>query len=287
LRGSISTQNKTRTPITGQSHPPFALRLGGFISRFQAKKIKLLLYQLAAMTDYYHSQIILAAILILATMVTLLNQIRVLPAQNVFAATVVILLISGSVQIISAKARFPFGQYFYLPRLGPELFHRAPWPVPLIWVVIIFNTRSVAKLILIPRRKNANAGLWLLALAVFLAIIFDVNLEPFASRANHLWAWRSVDNIPTWYGAPWKHFFAFGATALVILFAITPWMINKKLEREPPDYYALAIWVVLGFYLTGGNASYHFNWAAGFGLAGTLIVALFAWRNSRGIFVIA
>ncbi|MDB6020937.1 MAG: hypothetical protein JWQ04_794 [Pedosphaera sp.] len=229
-----------------------------------------------------HEPSLAQTVILLALAATFWRMTRRLPLQNVFSCAVIIALISGLIQIIGAKTGIPFGPFFYTENLGYPLFHLLPWPVPLLWVVVLLNSHGVARLILKPWRNASNHGLRSLALTCLLAVLFDAVLEPFATRTNRWWIWTSARTIPIWYGAPWINFAGWAATALLILGFITPWLINKKPGDEPPpDYCPLMIWLTLMLLLTIGNTFSQF-WAAAFlGFATSAFVAFFAWRNSR------
>jgi len=234
------------------------------------------------MLDHSHPQITVAVLLLLTFAATLLAQARSLPAQNVAMIAALIMLISGVIQTIGVKTGVPFGRYFYTESMGPELFHLLPWPVPLLWVVIVLNSRGVTRLILRPWRTIPNYGYWSIGLTCFLAVLFDASLEPFASRANHFWIWQTPRNVPAWYGAPWVNFASWGAATLLILGITTPWLINKKPAGEvPPDYWPLVIWLFLMLILVIGSAIHELWRAAEFGLMTSIMVSVAAWRNSR------
>jgi uncharacterized membrane protein len=221
-------------------------------------------------------------LLVLALATTLFELARVLPAQNVIMAAALIMLISGVVQLIGARTGIPFGSCVYTERMGPRLFGPLPWPVPLIWTVAILNSRGVARLILRPWRKMDKYGLWVIGLACLLTVLFDAGLEPFASTINLYWLWEVPKNLPVWHGAPLTDFLGWAVTTLIILAFVTPWLINKRPSRKsPPDYHSLIVWLVLNLLPGLGAAMHHIWWAAGFTLAASLTVAVFAWRGAR------
>ena len=74
--------------------------------------------------------------------------------------------------------------------------------MPLIWVVVILNSRGVARLILRPWRKIRNYGFWLIGLTAALTMLFDLAFDPFASRVKHYWLWVPTKLPLTWQGAP-------------------------------------------------------------------------------------
>lgn len=207
---------------------------------------------------------------------------RTLPAQNVLLAATLIAVISGIVETINAKTGIPFGPLVYTDNLGPELFGALPWPIPLIWVVVILNSRGVARLILRPWRKMGKYGFWVIGLTSLLSVILDLGLEPFASRVNHYWIWHVPGNVLAWYNAPWVNFVSWATTTLLILAFTTPWLINKKhIKNAPPDYHPLILWLLLNLLLATGNAAHHLWLATGFTIVASVIATIFAWRGAR------
>ena len=217
----------------------------------------------------------------LALVTTLFALARSLPAQNVVAATVGVLLISTAAQIIGVKTGIPFGRYFYMESMGAQLFGVVPWPVPLLWTAVILNSRGVARLILRPWRKMEKYGLWVLGLACLLTVVFDAGLEPFAV-ARGWWIWRTPEGLPVWHTTPLVNFLGRAVTTLITLLAVTPWLINKKPSRlSPAEYHPLIVWTILNLLAAAGNAAHQFWWAAGLGLGATALAAIFAVRGGR------
>ncbi len=219
---------------------------------------------------------------ILALATTLTAMARSLPVQNVLLASVLIAVISAIVEAIGAKTGIPFGPLIYTDNLGPQLFGILPWPIPLIWTVIILNSRGVARLILRPWRKIGKYGFWMIGLTCLLSVILDFGLEPFATQVNHYWIWHAPATVPTWHTAPWVNFVSWTTTTLLILAFTTPWLINKRhIKNAPPDYHPLIVWLLLNVLLVAGNATHHFWWAVGFSLLAATVVTVFAWRGAR------
>jgi uncharacterized membrane protein len=230
----------------------------------------------------HHDALIFILVLLAALVVTLYALTWTLPAQNVISAAALIAFLSGLIEIIGAKTGVPFGPFFYTKNLGPLFLGLLPWPIPLIWVVVILNSRGAARLILRPWRELSRYGFWSIGLTCALTVFFDLALEPFAASANHFWIWKTPKNVPAWYGAPWISFAGLAAATLLLLAFATPWLINKKpVTNSPPDYFPLVIWSFLSLLLTVANFTNQFWLAAGFTFVITIIVSILAWRNSR------
>jgi uncharacterized membrane protein len=219
---------------------------------------------------------------VLALAATLLALARTLPAQNVFAATAVIVLIASIAEIISAKTGVPFGARTYTDDFGPRIFELLPWPMPFIWAVAVLNSRGVARLILRPWRKTTKYGLWVIGLTCVLTVVFDFNLEPFAGAGNSWWIWRMPKSVPAWHNAPWIVFPAWAVTTLLILAFATPWLINKQRTRSsPPEYHPLAVWLLINLLPAVGDASHQLWLPAAIAAVLAMVVTTFALRGAR------
>jgi uncharacterized membrane protein len=222
-----------------------------------------------------------ALLILLATASSITALGRQLPLQNVLLAAAVIALIGGAVHTLAAATGIPFGPLLCSAKVGPQLFKTLPWAMPLVWVVAILNSRGVARLILRPWRKIRSYGFWLIGLTAALTMLFDLALEPFASRVKHYWLWRPTKFPLTWQGTPLVNFLSWAIVALLILAFATPALINKNPVRRPPDFHPLAVW--LGAMLLFGVASaLHGLWPAA-ALDGVMAVltTTFAIRGGR------
>jgi uncharacterized membrane protein len=166
---------------------------------------------------------------------------------------------------------------------GPKFFNTLAWPIPALWVIIVLNSRGVARLILRPWRKLRNYGFWLIGVTTALVVLFDLALEPFASRVNHYWLWLPTTFPVTWHGAPLTNSLGWLVATLLILAFATPPLINKqsRSRKTPPDFHPLAVWL-LGMVLFAAGAIVHQLWlAAGFCVATGIVAASFAFRGAR------
>jgi uncharacterized membrane protein len=218
-------------------------------------------------------------VLVLAA--TLLGLARTLPTQNVLAVAALIAVLYGLVDIINIKTSIPFGARVYTDALGPKFFGLVPWPLPFAWAAAILNSRGVARLILRPWRKTTKYGLWVIGLACGLTVVFDFNLEPFASIANPWWLWLMPKSVPAWQSAPWINFLACAVITLLILAFTTPWLINKQRPRSsPPDYHPLVLWLLLNLLFAVGDTARHLWLPAVLAVVLAAIVTTFALRNA-------
>ena len=195
------------------------------------------------------------ALILLAAAATLLGQAQRLPLQNVVLAAGICGAIGGTVQAVGAATGVPFGSFAYTSKAGPLAFGHVPWLLPLLWVVVILNGRSVARLVFRPWRKTRTYGFKVIGLTCLLALAFALGLEPYASKLNGYWLWQVGQGHWRWYGAPWVCFLAWLLTALLILAFATPFLINKKPVKSPPFFQPLIIWLTFNLLLASGLAA--------------------------------
>ena len=217
---------------------------------------------------------------LLAAAASLLGLARRLPEQNVFMAATFVAAISFTIAAVAEKTRVPFGPRSYTDALGGKIFG-VPWPMPLVWLVVIVNGRGVARLIMRPWRKTTYYGFWVIGLACVLSVGFDAGLEPFATRARHYWFWETHVNVLSWYSAPWVNFLGWFVTTLGILGFTTPWLINKQPVKQPTDYHPLALWLLLNLYFATGNALQQLWFAVAFSVVANTLVTAYAVRGAR------
>jgi len=221
-----------------------------------------------------------AGALIAAVATTLTSLSARLPLQNVLLATFIIGIISGAIHLLGAITGLPFGPVVYSRDAGPQLFNSLPWAMPFIWIVALLNSRGVARLILRPWRKLRVYGFWLIGLTTILTVLFDLGLEPFATRFQHYWLWRPTKLPIDWYGAPLSNFLGWIVTALLALAFATPSLINKKPAKSAPDYHPLIVWIAANLLFIVAALSLHF-WPAA-ALSGIVCIAVvpFAVRGA-------
>jgi uncharacterized membrane protein len=220
-------------------------------------------------------------LVLLAAVATVLGQAQRLPLQNIGIAAFLCAALGGAVQAVGAATGIPFGSLAYTTEAGPLAFGTVPWVLPLLWVVVILNGRSVARLVFRPWRKTRTYGFKVIGLTCVMATVFALGLEPYASRVNGYWLWQVGQSHWTWYGAPWVCFLAWLLTALLILAFATPFLINKKPTKSPPFYQPLVIWLTFNLVLACGVAAGHLRPALWLILGTTILTVSGALAGSR------
>ena len=207
-----------------------------------------------------------AAAIVLAAIVSVAALNRQLPLQNVLTAALLAAFIGGLAHGLSASPDFsmPFGPVVFNPACGAKIFNTVPWTIPLLWIVVIFNARGVARLILRPWREVENHGFRLTGLTAGLAVAFDLALEPFAWHVKHFWLWQPTKLAVTWQGTTLLNFFGWLFVSLLILAFATPMFIKKPPgQPDTPDYHPLAVWLGALLLFALGSARAGLWWAVG------------------------
>jgi uncharacterized membrane protein len=231
-----------------------------------------------------HPEWPMAVLIVTTTFATMVAYTRRLPLQNVVLAAGVIGLMGGAVHAVGAATAIPFGPFSYTDSAGPRIFGTLAWPIPFVWIIVILNSRDVARLVLRPWRKLRSYGFWLMGITVSLAVLFDLALEPFAASVKHYWLWHPTRLPLTWGGAPVTNFLGWLVTALLTLAFATPALIDKRQQRSanrPPNYHPLVVWL-LAVALLGVGAATHQLWPAViYCIAAGFAVVIFAIRGAK------
>jgi putative membrane protein len=219
-------------------------------------------------------------LLVVATASTLVSLTRTLQVQNVCVTAAFILVLAAAVLFLDAKTAIPFGPLIFTPNCGEQIFDALPLTPPLLWLVIILNCRGVARLILRPWRKLRTYGFRVIGLTCLLTVLFDLGLEPFATRVHRFWIWDVTGTAPGWFAAPWVNFLGWAMTTLLILAFTTPWLINKMPSgKRPPDIHPLFLWLTLNLYLAASLATHQLWPATATVLGVSMVTSVLAWRN--------
>lgn len=221
-----------------------------------------------------------AFLILFAAGTTLIGLMRQLPGQNVLAAAVIIGVLGAAVQALGALTGIPYGPFVY-GDVGPRAFDVITWFAPLFWIVVVLNSRGIARLILRPWRKTRTYGWWLIGFTVGLALLLDLGIEPYATRLKHFWLWHPSKIMVDWYGTPLSNFVGWILTILFIIAFATPFLINKKPAKSPADYHPLIIWNLLNLLLIIGALSQHFWLAAGISATAGVLATVFAVRGAQ------
>ncbi len=224
-----------------------------------------------------------ALLVIMTALATLLSLARQLPGHKVMLAATIIGGVGGLAHGLSVMTGLPFGPFTYSDTSGPKFFNTVAWPIPALWIIILLNARGVARLIMKPWRKLKTYGFWVIGVATALVVLFNLALEPFATRVGHYWLWLPTKFPFTWHSMPWINSLGWALTSLLLFAFATPFLINKnsRARKVPPDYHPLVVWVLL-LGLFGTGAAMNQLWSATFLSVGTAVISIgFAVRGAR------
>lgn len=225
-----------------------------------------------------------AALLIITTAAaTLTSMSRQLAGQNVMLAAAIIAVAGGITHAVGTITGIPFGPFAYSSSAGPMFFDTLPWAIPAVWMIVVLNARGVARLIVKPWRKLKNYGFFVIGVAAVLVVLFDLALEPFATRVNGYWVWLPTKFPWTWSGMPLINSLGWALVAILTLAFATPALINKhsRSRKLPPDFHPLILWVLL-LALFGTGAALNQLWSSLALCVGIALVStLFALRGAR------
>lgn len=222
-----------------------------------------------------------ALLLLLATAGSIVISARQLPLQSVLFAAVITAFVGSIAHGLSARTAIPLGPLSFGESIGPKLFNTVPWTIGLFWIIAIFNSRGVARLVLRPWRKVRNYGFWLIGLTAGLALVFDLALEPYAHE-KRLWLWLPTKIPVNWYGASPVGFVGWVFVTLIILAIIMPYLIRKQPGNpSAPDFAPLGLWGG-AMVLFGANAAQAGQWPAlMLDAVAAVTVGIMSWRGAK------
>ncbi len=215
---------------------------------------------------------------VLASLAALGALARRLPLQNRAAIGGLILVLSAGILACGAVSQLPFGPRRYDAEHGFLAFRNLPLALPFWWVAILVSSRETARLILRPWRFSPDYGLRVVGLAATLAVVVDLNWEPFATRVQHLWHWETAAGVLAWYSAPWVNFLGWLVSGLFLLGFAAPWFISKRPVHLAPRLDAALIWCALSLHFVAGNAAARLWPAVIIGGGLVVVTGWLAWR---------
>jgi putative membrane protein len=220
-------------------------------------------------------------LLLTATAAIVSSVSRTLPFQNVVWAALVIGVLGGLSHTVGTLASIPFGPYVYTVAPRARLGGILPWIIPFIWIVFIFASRGVARLILQPWRGNRLFGIWLIGLGAILSVVLDAGFDPWAAGLNHYWIWELTRFPFTWHGTPITNFLGWFVTSVVAITFIAPMLIHKKPGPMASEYGSLLLWISLDVLFAGIALKHEFWMAFGFSVVAMIAVLALVWNGVR------
>jgi putative membrane protein len=139
-------------------------------------------------------------------------------------ALVLVMTVGGAVEILGARTGFPFGDYAYTGRFGPQIFGDLPLAIPLAWWVIVYSCWYLLRL-----AAGGAKPLLYCGVAAILAVCIDGVIEPVAWLIRGYWLWQDG---AFWYEVPLSNFIAWFWLALLLIILVELCFGNNG--RRPP-----------------------------------------------------
>ena len=271
--GQAAAQSGPRTSQYLGKRPKRALLLGAFLM-----SVALVCWQIwSRLANEGDGRWVVWLSILLAAAGTIATQTQHLPAQNVLLAAAVIVLAGlvggmfdrlASVELLEQAN--PYGG-------GAAGFGLTFWATPLMWTIMILNSRGAAKLSLARWRNNPNYGFWVLSSTAFLVM----SLELSALATSRRTAEQLTQVVSGRSLAPAGHVLLWVAITLATRAVVTPILINKSAVDRPRTAQPLIIWPAINSLLLSCAALNGVWWAAGLLGAEVVLVLICAMRNQN------
>jgi len=184
--------------------------------------------------------------LALVSMITLLQAKapwRWIPA---FMAAVGLSLIS---EFSGTTWGLPFGSYEYTDLLGPMLFNRVPFLIPLSWFFMGIASYGIARAIV----AEGSFSLMRPLLASWILVSWDLTLDPAMSHLAPFWTWNEAG---AYLGTPLLNLLGWYVTGLFIMLSFETLRARDWLQHIPLSrfilFYATNLLLPLGIVAAAG-----------------------------------
>ncbi|MES2307311.1 MAG: carotenoid biosynthesis protein [Verrucomicrobiota bacterium] len=147
--------------------------------------------------------------------------------------SLMVMIISGMVEVMGTRTGYPFGAYHYTEEMGPRIGGLLPISIPFAWLVVV-SCGLIGLKCCFPMGNQIRSAVGV----GIIATIFDYLMEPFASRAMAYWIWETPTALP-----PWQNYLAwFGLSFFLVWRYATMRVDDTCSDIRPP--------VILGSMLT-------------------------------------
>ena len=187
-----------------------------------------------------------------------------------FAAVVVIALAS---ELGGTSVGIPFGKYEYTGLLGPKIFGKVPFLVPLSWFFMSVPSFDFANRLL-GQRTSLLARL---GVAASFLLVWDVSLDPAMSHLTPFWAWSKPG---FYYGAPLTNMTGWFMTGVAIMYALHRARALAWIRLLPPAFTPLFYLVNLS--LPVGMVLFAKLWVAFAVSTSATLVAAYVYARTTG-----
>jgi bisanhydrobacterioruberin hydratase len=158
-------------------------------------------------------------------------------------ASLLILLISGSIEHTGTVTGFPFGSYQYTDVLVPKVFDVLPLAIPFAWLLVVpaaigTTERLLYRGPLFPSLTqlhvhSSRSKMWFKVMgAAAFALLLDLTIEPVAVHINGYWVWDYSE--VGYYGVPISNFVGWWITAVLLVWLLLLLQRASVLARYTP-----------------------------------------------------
>jgi len=151
------------------------------------------------------------------------------------AATV----LSATAELTGTKTGWPFGGYAYLAFLGPKLFGRVPFTIPLAWFYMGFASFVLADTIVRARPRRTLASI---VLGTYFLVAWDLVLDPSmaAPQLQYLHFWQWFERGP-YFGMPLRNLAGWFGTGLAFI-GLARWSWHERSAPASPAAMPYAVY---------------------------------------------
>jgi len=147
-----------------------------------------------------------------------------------FLAFVVAVLVSSVSELAGTSYGLPFGSYEYTDLLGPKLFQKVPYLIPLSWFFMGLASYGISRAMIEEARFSIYRIFW----ASWLLVSWDLTLDPAMSHLAPFWTWNESG---PYFGTPLLNLFGWYVTGVIIMLGFELLNVRTWLKQIPTKYF--------------------------------------------------
>jgi uncharacterized membrane protein len=165
--------------------------------------------------------------------------------RRAILASASVVAIGFVVEVLGSRTGFPFGEYDYTTRLGPQIAN-VPVVVAFAWCAMALPAREVASAIC---GSRASRSARIVAGAVALTF-WDVFLDPHMVMEGY-WVWPEGGSF---FGIPLSNYLGWLGVSAVLMGVLEVLLPPRRVQRTPVvQYVAVAVMETIGFVFFFGD----------------------------------
>ena len=139
--------------------------------------------------------------------------------------------VSLALESIGVATGLIYGAYQYTSILGPKFLGLVPLAIPLAWFMMVYASRSLARLIVGPgRRADLGSTAAFALLCALIMTAWDLGVDPRAVRVMKMWIWRDGG---AWFGVPLQNYAGWVLTTFLIYLLYGLWERRQDAVSQP------------------------------------------------------